>query len=502
MNKLITRRLLVFLVAFSALFSGSVSADWHRFESEHFILHADERITEGIGFVENLELELNVLKRVFGLNLDENSNKLEVFALTSRAYNRHLTGDAPIFQQHIGQDIGVFERSRSPTRLNSKRFSHYNPHVANYYISNTDIADFPYWYLEGIKTAISISSVDEDVINFKSVGKQNFGLPSREVLPLDELFDNLQNYENLDQQRNYWYTAHWILQLVFFSDVPELRERMQNYLFSFLAGEREVNSLVDSFGIPPDEFPYYLDELIADLPRFAQIPNEYVYSGGVKVSDGSESEAFRVLAVVNSIASGDMPEIVNVNSEEGSNRGANSQLTTDETTETSVNALRMNGEALLADFVNNLQRGDLFNAEPTLDKLHYVYHMSTFLDPKAIHNLIEEVRIGRKLDIGPLDISLPDDGLRWNNVDDIAWLKTGIAAVNTERSKELEIANAPTQIEEAPLTLPTIIDESFPSDDLNLVKDLVSLAELFERGLLTEREFENAKTRLLERGVR
>ena len=59
-----------------------------------------------------------------------------------------------------------------------------------------------------------------------------------------------------------------------------------------------------------------------------------------------------------------------------------------------------------------------------------------------------------------------------------------------------------TQIEEAPLTLPTIIDESFPSDDLNLVKDLVSLAELFERGLLTEREFENAKTRLLERGVR
>jgi len=68
-------------------------------------------------------------------------------------------------------------------------------------------------------------------------------------------------------------------------------------------------------------------------------------------------------------------------------------------------------------------------------------------------------------------------------------------------SNELEIEKTLTQIEEVPPTLPTIIDESFPSDDLNLVKDLESLAELFERGLLTGREFENAKTRLLERGV-
>jgi len=69
-----------------------------------------------------------------------------------------------------------------------------------------------------------------------------------------------------------------------------------------------------------------------------------------------------------------------------------------------------------------------------------------------------------------------------------------LAEIHRHQQKSARIKNpSPRQIPEPPLDLPPMPARREPS----LVRDLETLAELHEKGLLTEEEFDAAKKRLL-----
>lgn len=126
--------------------SNYALADWQKFESDNFVLYSEENADKSVAAIRLAEIQLNVLERLFPTELKENANKLELFLLDRRGERSNLPrrprGRAfGIYLQRPNADMGVVYHYRGPSM----------GAVPLYYIANTDLSNYPYWYLQGIE---------------------------------------------------------------------------------------------------------------------------------------------------------------------------------------------------------------------------------------------------------------------------------------------------------------------------------------------------------------
>jgi len=485
-----------FCILISLLLLSSLTfANWQKFESDNFILYSEENTDRSFKAIRLAEIQLNVLKGLFPAQLESNRNKLELILLGRRGERSNLPRRARerafgIYLQRTSSDVGVVSNDRGPSM---------SP-VPLYYIANTDLSNYPYWYLQGIVMLTGYISVDKDSLNINAALFLNSPRARPMIVPLEDLFENLQI---MDDDDSFYISLGWTMIISKFTESPELKAGLRSYFELFRAGERNPAKLIKAFGMTSGDFSDYMKEAIADFPiarwRFGagniQLPlSDYDYSEGILVEELSNKFIKRKFAELSELVGGELNDAID---------GAPDASIFSETTLmpnelSSTNSSRqgsdkrIDGKTLLTRAIQSLNNGDYAEAENSLDKLHFSYHFGLYENSDGIHNLITSVREARS-NLLELDIKLPSTGIRWNKDADLQVLANSISSITKELTKPSVTTSSKPPIE-------TGNDQSVSEnqDPINLVDQLERLSELFSDGLLSEEEFQAAKQRILD----
>ena len=481
------------------LLSKQTFADWQKFESDNFILYSKENKGRSFKAIRSAEVQLNVLKGLFPSQLKKNRNKLELILVDQRVERSNLPRrakerDFGIYLQRRSSDVGVVSKYRRPTL---------SP-VPFYYIANTELSNFPYWYLQGIALITGYISVHRDFVSINvpllsdcSAASVCIDGAKLKLVPLEDLFENLQIMED---DFSFYISVLWTMVVSKFTESPELRAGLSSYFELFRAGERNPAKLIKAFGMTSANFTKYMRKAITQFPRGGfggsniQLPlSDYDYSEAILVEELSNKVIERKFAELSTLVGGELNDAID---------GAPDASILSETTLmpnelSSANPSyegskkRIDGKTLLITAIQSLNNGDYAEAENSLDKLHFSYHYGLYEESDGIHNLITSVREARS-NLLELDIKLPSTGIRWNKDADLQVLANSISSITKELTK-------PSVTSSSELPIETGNDKSVSEDQvpINLVGQLERLSQLFSDGVLSEEEFQAAKQRIL-----
>ena len=504
------------------LLLSSVSAygEWNRLESEHIIYHSDQPIEEALEHIRGIEVQINLLEKLWVQPIDTAARKLELISIESSLFKGFFSAEyydgvylnlkdhqlgvirRPLTIVDFGADnylAGALGISRSARRrIRDSDLISGGPAIAFYYIANTAFRDFPYWYIDSIRL------ISNELITFRDsviarVGVRELTDPS-EISPLEELFDDLQISNG--NNNNLAYMRVWVTLLSKFTESPELRNGLETYFNAYISGELDPSNLAEALGMSFDEFSDQVLTGIKDFPVDLDGPvlqfigfqrQSYEYEGEVSIKEIDQNYPLALLEVASAII--EDKEVGELESDI-----ARSQLEYEhipliqESLILEESELPFNGRQLLQRAIFDMESGNFKAAEQKLNKLHFFSHQLN-IGPEnlPIHGLIESVR------------SASENSAQVNNVlqvfaEDLKWYS------GESISSLASLLRATTQVTtgvgiEAPLsTADAFLDSNSTPDQMaadEMVNQLERLSELFQNGLLTEEEFTAAKQRLL-----
>lgn len=247
--------MLRFIAAIAALsLAVPAQADWHRADSEHFVIYADDSAKDVARFAEMLERYHAAMSFVTGRELEtpSPSNRVTIYAVGSSRKIRKLAGIRNVGGFYIpraGSSVAFVPDVRASSgELDFSMITLLHEYAHHFLIGSSRFA-MPRWMDEGGAEFFASA-------RFPRSGEVRIGLPAHHRayelalapdVPIEELFDrgNLSREGNNPEDNFYgrsWALYHYLT----FS--PERKNQLLEYARHIAAGQTSREAAVSAFG--------------------------------------------------------------------------------------------------------------------------------------------------------------------------------------------------------------------------------------------------------------
>ncbi|GGD48780.1 hypothetical protein GRI62_07830 [Erythrobacter arachoides] len=313
-----------FIAAVTALstatlaFSPALAADWHRAESEHFIVYSQDSESNTREFVEDLERLDEVLSVFTGVGGDAalpESSKLTVFRygepddMSALLAGRRDTGIAGFFMPRATGSVAFVprqvQRRRGRSRSNDvAREMQADPRgvlfheYVHYFMYQHRDAPYPLWYSEGFAELFANVEFNEDDFLIGEVpGTRSAGLTT---VPIDlpKTFDPQPGPDRNYVARTY---AHGWLIASHLNLNPERRGQMGAYMQAIANGASRMEAAEQAFG-DLEVLRRELEEFRQGAARTLRVPYAVAAEPEVDVRALTPAEEARIMLMIRSKA--------------------------------------------------------------------------------------------------------------------------------------------------------------------------------------------------------
>ncbi|MDG2422195.1 MAG: tetratricopeptide repeat protein [Gammaproteobacteria bacterium] len=251
MNKLFTTIILL-------CFSNFCNADWKKYESDSFVIISDERETSVRAWANELEVVKRLAELMFNTRISSSKeSKLKIFIFNRRSDFRDLLGNSRVagfYFQGVNQPYMMIG-PRTQKEVLFHEFAHYlQSHSLGY--------QNPTWLEEGFAETMSTVLVDSDTVTFGGAPNRIGSLGPTGPISLESLLSD--EYPTDRRKASAYYATAWITyKFIVLSDNEQLDAAFENYLKVYRSGERDLETLLESFAYPIEE----LDQTIRRTMR-------------------------------------------------------------------------------------------------------------------------------------------------------------------------------------------------------------------------------------------
>lgn len=254
--------------------------DWHRAESEHFILFSEDSEAETRAFVQDLERLDEVLRLLTGVGAQDTplpeSSKVTVFRfgetrdMSALAAGNRVSGIGGFFIPRATGSVAFVPRQRDRRRTrdigSSSSQMGLDPkgvlfhEYVHYFMYQHRDAPYPLWYSEGFAELFSNLEFEDDNFLIGEVPPWRSAALATLSIDLDETFDPPRTQSGWDYQAR-TYGHGWLI-ASHLNLNPERRGQMSTYMQAIARGARPMEAAREAFGD--------LDVLTRELEEFRQ----------------------------------------------------------------------------------------------------------------------------------------------------------------------------------------------------------------------------------------
>lgn len=228
-------------------------AKWLRAETRNFVIYSSGSERELRRFASNLEMFDGLAQRRFGLEPNDNTNKLTIYFLDSQSDVSRLAGDkdrmvAGFYSARLEGSFAVANRSRGDGMwdLNGMTVL-FHEYAHHFMFRNFDFA-YPAWYVEGFAEYLSTATFSAD--GSWTMGKPAFhraySLLEGKKLPIEKLlFSSVSDLKS--DEVSVFYGRAWLL-VHMLNMKPEHQGKLKTYFTAIREGKPPREAAALAFG--------------------------------------------------------------------------------------------------------------------------------------------------------------------------------------------------------------------------------------------------------------
>ncbi|MGX7925512.1 DUF1570 domain-containing protein [Tsuneonella sp. HG094] len=232
------------------------AAEWHKAESEHFVIYADDGEKDIRKFAEMLERYRSAMEFATGFKYPKPSpsNRVTVYAVGDAKDVQSLAGTTSRFLQgfyvpRAGASVAFVPDMRSTRGEPDPAMSTLMHEYSHHFLLSASRSPMPRWVSEGAAEFYSSATFMDN--GGVQIGKPNqsrgYELFNADSLTIEELLDEAEYAKRKSRRYDSFYGQSWLLYhyLMF---VPERTGQIGKYLREFAAGKPPLDAARAAFG--------------------------------------------------------------------------------------------------------------------------------------------------------------------------------------------------------------------------------------------------------------
>jgi len=275
-------------LALAGLAAAGARADWHRADTDHFVIFSDGSARELERFAQDTERFDALLRQFFRLPASAGGeNRLTIYAVRStdeiaRLMGRGETSIAGFYRSRGEGSFAVTNRERTNTKFALSGQTTLFHEYAHHFMFRHLTAAYPAWYVEGFAEYFS-------TVEFDKQGRWDLGKPAyhrarsllgNHRLDLDQLlFGTTEGMTRIEV--DLYYGRAWMLVHMAMSD-PEKGRQLQGYLRDFANGVEPRVAAERNFG-SLDDLEETLENYVNESLRFRSSSTPLPYEGRLDI---------------------------------------------------------------------------------------------------------------------------------------------------------------------------------------------------------------------------